>query len=339
MNSSAMNGAHILSTGSAVPSICISNEYLSNTISTSDEWISTRTGIKERRLLPKDKSIIDLATEASLSALQKGLIKAENLDLIILATSSQNDLFGSASQLQASLGAKHAVAFDITAACSGFLIGLITASQFIRTGAYKNILVVGADILSRWVNWTDRRTCILFGDAAGAVILQYNQTNDLLNFQLDSNGNDFHQLSIPYTQTQIHKNTVESLYTYPQGGKYNYLTMNGKEVYKFAVSQVPISIEECLKKAELSTDDISWLVLHQANQRILEAVANKLDIPMTKVISNIKYYGNTSAASIPLALDEAFNSGYICNGDIIVIAGFGAGLTWGTTIIKWHAIH
>nr|YP_010873100.1 Beta-ketoacyl-acyl carrier protein synthase III [Nemalion vermiculare]WGV34340.1 Beta-ketoacyl-acyl carrier protein synthase III [Nemalion vermiculare] len=330
-----MKGSHILSTGSAVPNISIDNVSLSKTLNTSDEWISTRTGIKQRRILGKSQSITDLAAEASNKALSNGLLQATDIDLIILATSSQHDLFGSASKLQAIIGAKNAIAFDITAACSGFVIALATATQFIETGTYKNVLVVGADILSRWVDWSDRRTCILFGDGAGAAIVQTDtgNKNDILSFQLNTNGLASNHLSIPYRKN--YSNTGSIHYS---SGRYSYLTMNGKEVYKFAVSQVPESIKKCLEKADICTKDISWLLLHQANQRILETVALKLGIPSHKIISNIQYYGNTSAASIPLALDEAFQSGHICNGDIIVIAGFGAGLTWGTTIIKWNVI-
>ena len=325
-----MAGAHILATGSAVPEICISNHTLSQNLDTSDEWISARTGIKERRLLPKNQSIIDLATAASKNALNKAKLDPNELDLIILATSSPNDLFGSASQLQASLEANNALAFDITAACSGFVISLVTASQFIHSGSYKTILIVGADILSRWVDWSDRSTCILFGDGAGAAILQANQDNDILGFQLNTNGNQADQLSIAYNDNNS-SNILQGNYK-----TYNYLAMNGKEVYKFAVSKVPESIRTCLAKVQLTEEDISWLILHQANQRILETVAQKLKIPKTKIVSNIKFYGNTSAASIPLALDETCQKGLINHGDILVIAGFGAGLTWGTVIVKWH---
>uniref|UniRef100_A0A1G4NSN4 Beta-ketoacyl-[acyl-carrier-protein] synthase III n=1 Tax=Galaxaura rugosa TaxID=268570 RepID=A0A1G4NSN4_9FLOR len=336
MKLSNMVGIHILSTGSAVPAININNQTLSKIVNTSDEWISARTGIKERKLLPEDQSIIDLSKLAALEALQRALLTPEELDLIILATSSQNDLFGSASQLQHAIGASKAVAFDITAACSGFIISLITASQFIQTGSYKNILVVGADILSRWVDWSDRSTCILFGDGAGAAIIQNSYKNDLLSFKLNTKGSQADQLSILYKTT---KNNISKHTSIPLvHGHYEYVKMNGKEVYKFAVSQVPESIQECLKQAKLCISDLTWVILHQANQRILDAVADKLCIPQSKIISNISRYGNTSAASIPIALHEVFKQGKICNGDIIVIAGFGAGLTWGTTIIQWNSL-
>ena len=331
-----MHGSHIVSTGSAVPNICIDNDLLGTILDTSDNWISTRTGIKERKILAQDQSIIDLATTASIHALNKGLLQAKDLDLIIFATSTSNDLFGSASQLQRTLGAKQAAAFDITAACSGFVIGLVIAHQFIQTNAYNNILIVGADTLSQWVDWSDRTTCILFGDGAGAAILQKNRQNDILAFEINTDGSEAHQLCINHKRHFHQSIRNHDLLNIPSSSNYEYLRMNGKEVYKFAVSKVPDSINKCLKKTCLNSNDITWLLLHQANQRILETVANKLKIPVQKLLSNIQFYGNTSAASIPIALDEAFNSGHICNEDIIAIAGFGAGLTWGSIIIKWH---
>uniref|UniRef100_A0A1G4NWR2 Beta-ketoacyl-[acyl-carrier-protein] synthase III n=1 Tax=Neoizziella asiatica TaxID=1077397 RepID=A0A1G4NWR2_9FLOR len=337
-----MHGSHILSTGSAVPDICINNELISTVIDTSDKWISTRTGIKERKIIDTNQSIVDLATLASHEALKKGLLKPQDLDLILFATSTPHDLFGSASQLQNCLGASNAAAFDITAACSGFVIALIVAHQFIQTGIYKNILIVGADTLSQWVDWSDRTTCILFGDGAGAAILQRSLKNDILSFEINTNGHESHQLSINYNYPKNHctgnDTYTELLFNQKYNNQYDYLTMNGKEVYKFAVSQVPTSINNCLQKIHRPAKDITWLLLHQANQRILEAVANKLKIPIHQVISNIQFYGNTSAASIPIALNEAFDTGHICNRDVIAIAGFGAGLTWGSILIQWNAL-
>ena len=336
-----MYGSHILSTGSAIPEICIDNELISTIIDTSDQWISTRTGIKERKIIAKDQSIIDLATRAANQALNQGLLQPQDLDLILFATSTPNDLFGSASQLQHSLGATKAAAFDITAACSGFVVSMIVAHQFIQTGIYQNILIIGADTLSQWVDWSDRTTCILFGDGAGAAIIQRNCKNDILSFEINTNGAESEQLSINYqspADQHIQGETSSCLTVPTSNNQYAYLTMNGKEVYKFAVSKVPDSINNCLKKINLPVSDVTWLLLHQANQRILETAANKLNIPIHKVISNIELYGNTSAASIPIALDEAFRTGHICNQDIIAIAGFGAGLTWGSLLIQWNTI-
>uniref|UniRef100_A0A4D6WNM6 Beta-ketoacyl-[acyl-carrier-protein] synthase III n=1 Tax=Centroceras clavulatum TaxID=159503 RepID=A0A4D6WNM6_9FLOR len=329
-----MQGASILATGSAVPDSTISNHQISQMVETSDEWIVTRTGIKERRLLTGlNQSIVDLAVLASQRALNKIDMCPEDIDLIILATSSPNDLFGSASQLQAKIQAINAVAFDLTAACSGFVLSLVTATQFIQNGSYNKILIVGADVLSKWINWSDRSTCILFGDAAGALILQScpYSNNNILGFTLKTDGKYSDQLSISYEEKKIVNLSVPIMQ-----GSFNFITMNGKEVYKFAVSQVPISILTCLKNVNLSIDDVDWLLLHQANERILKAIAEKLSIDMKKVISNVSKYGNTSAASIPLALDEALQQKKIEQNDIIIISGFGAGLTWGTIIIKWQ---
>ena len=326
-------GVRLLATGSAVPDLCITNQIISKMVETSDKWILDRTGIKERRIVSNSQSIIDLAVEASHKALAKGSLDPSDLDLIILATSTPNDLFGSASQLQFQLGAYHAVAFDITAACSGFLVATITAAQFIQNGIYSNVLVVGADALSQWIDWSDRRTCILFGDAAGAAIFQSTSLvkNNLLTFQLNTDGGKHNQLTLGYQREfKNQKTCISSL------GQFESISMNGKEVYKFAVSKVPQSIQFCLSSLNISVDRVDWLLLHQANIRIINAVAERLMIPYTKVISNLCKYGNTSAASIPLALDEAIDTNQISYGDLIVISGFGAGLTWGTLILKWQ---
>ena len=326
-------GVSILATGSAVPDLRVNNHILSKYIDTSDEWIVTRTGIKERRLLAgSNDSIVDLAVTASIRALEKVSILSSDIDLIILATSTPNDLFGSASQLQSKIGAIHAVAFDLTAACSGFVLALVTASQFIQNGSYKNVLVVGADALSKWVDWSDRNTCILFGDGAAAVLLQACslQKNTILGFQLNTDGQYNHYLSLTY-KNQLNPYQFIDLYK----GSFQSIYMNGREVYKFAVSQVPLSILECLNSLNISVQEVDWLLLHQANNRILKAVADKLSIEYSKIIMNLDKYGNTSAASIPLALDEALYENKIMHNDLIVISGFGAGLTWGTIVIRW----
>lgn len=335
MKSLTTQGVKLLATGSAVPDLSIDNNLLSTIVDTSDAWIYNRTGIKQRRILPKSSSLIEIATLASTRAIAKTSVTAQDIDLIILATSTPNDLFGSASQLQAELGAANAVAFDITAACSGFIIAMVTASQFIQNGSYSTALVVGADALSKWTNWSDRRTCILFGDGAGAVILQSSSAlqNSILGFKLNTDGLKFDQLNISYELLKSKENFFYS----GINGRFNTITMNGKEVYKFAVSKVPQSIRCCLDDLDLSIDNIDWLLLHQANARILSAVASRLMLPDNKLISNLAKYGNTSAASIPLALDEAIEASLITPGDLIVMSGFGAGLTWGTVVLKWQA--
>ncbi len=324
-------GVAIIGSGSAVPKTSLDNQGLTQLVDTSDEWIATRTGIKERRLALYGESLKAIATIASARAIAAAGITAADIDLIVLATSTPDDLFGTACQIQAELGATKAVAFDLTAACSGFVFGLVTAAQYIRTGVYQNVLLIGADILSRWVDWEDRGTCILFGDGAGAVILQANESDRLLGFQLKTDGTQNHFLNLAY------KASTHELIPGVNVNKGNFqpITMNGKEVYRFAVQRVPEVIDKALFHANLSVDQIDWLILHQANQRILDAVAQRLNIPAHKVISNIAAYGNTSAASIPLALDEAVQSGKIKPGDIIATSGFGAGLTWGAAIFQW----
>lgn len=324
-------GIAITGSGSAVPATFLENQGLTELVETSDEWITTRTGIRQRRLAKASETITELATAASQQAIAMAGISPQDLDLILLATSSPDDLFGSACQIQAQLGATKAVAFDITAACSGFVFGLVTAAQYIRTGVYQNVLLVGADFLSRWVDWQDRGTCVLFGDGAGAVVIQANQKDYLLGFELRSDGTQNNYLNLAYAAepTQLTQQVNVGK------GNFQPITMNGKEVYRFAVQKVPEVLDKALFRANLSVDQIDWLLLHQANQRILDAVAQRLNIPEHKVISNLANYGNTSAASIPLALDEAVRQGKIKTGDIIAASGFGAGLTWGAAIFKW----
>ena len=325
-------GIAITGCGAKTPLASLDNQGLTQMVETSDEWIKTRTGISQRRLASPEDSLSAIATVAAKNALAMADLAPVDLDLIILATSTADDLFGSASLIQAQLGATRAVAFDLTAACSGFVFGLVTAAQFIRTGVYRNILLIGADVLSRWVDWSDRSTCILFGDGAGAVVLQAREGSDrLLGFELKSDGSQNQFLTLPYQaqpQQLIPGVSVAK-------GIYQPITMNGQDVYRFAVKQVPEVIEKALFRANLSVDQIDWLLLHQANQRILDAVASRLKIPNSKVISNLANYGNTSAASIPIALDEAVREGKIKSGDIIAASGFGAGLTWGAAIFQW----
>ncbi|MDZ8256831.1 beta-ketoacyl-ACP synthase III [Nostoc sp. ChiQUE01b] len=324
-------GVAITGSGSAVPATSLHNQTLSELVETSDEWIATRTGIRQRRLALPSESLSVLATAASSQAIAASGIKPEDLDLILLATSTPDDLFGSACHVQAQLGATNAVAFDLTAACSGFVFGLVTAAQYIRTGVYRNVLLIGADILSRWVDWEDRRTCVLFGDGAGAVVLQAAKSDRLLGFALKSDGTQNHYLNLAYAGTSQELLTDINI----TKGTYQPITMNGKEVYRFAVQKVPEIIDKALFQANISVDQIDWLILHQANQRIIDAVAQRLNIPEHKVISNLAHYGNTSAASIPLALDEAVRQGKIKPNDIVATSGFGAGLTWGAAIFQW----
>ena len=318
--------------GAAAPQTVVLNDQLAQVVDTSDEWISSRTGIRQRHIISDRESLADLATQAAQDALKMAGVAASEVEMILLATSSAEDLFGSACLVQAQLGATNAVAFDLTAACSGFVFGVVTAAQYLRSGTYRNILVIGADVLSRWVNWGDRNTCVLFGDGAGAVLMQGSQDVDnLLGFEIRSDGSHNACLNLAF-KPDIGELIPGVVLTQ---GKYQYITMNGKEVYRFAINRVPEAIEKVIHKANLTHQSIDWLILHQANQRIMDAVALKLDIPPEKVISNVAKYGNTSAASIPIALNEAVRSGKIQIGDTIATSGFGAGLSWGAAIFKW----
>lgn len=324
-------GIAIAGSGKAVPPQTLTNHQLSQLVDTSDEWIASRTGIQERHLAAPEGTLCGLAAEAGQNAIAMANLTPADIDLIILATSTADDLFGSASQVQAQIGAHRAVAFDLTAACSGFVFGLVTAAQFIRTGVYRNILLIGADLMSRWVDWDDRRTCVLFGDGAGAVVLQASDRDRLLGFEMCSDGTQNGCLNVAY-QAQPRPLIGDIAVA---RGQYQPILMSGQEVYKFAVKKVPEVIEKALFRANLTSDRLDWLLLHQANQRILDAVAKRLNVPQEKVLSNLARYGNTSAASIPLVLDEAVRQGKIQPGDLIATSGFGAGLTWGAAIFEW----
>ncbi|KAJ6810866.1 3-oxoacyl-[acyl-carrier-protein] synthase III, chloroplastic-like isoform X2 [Iris pallida] len=332
-------GSKLVGCGSAVPKLQISNDDLSKIVETSDEWISVRTGIRNRRVLTGEETLGGLAMEAAKRALQMAQVEADEIDLIILCTSTPDDLFGGGGGVQRDLGCKNAWTFDVTAACSGFIVGLITASRFIKGGGYQNILVIGADALSRYVDWTDRGSCILFGDAAGAVLVQAceGDKDGLLGFDVHSDGFGHKHLTAEAKprESEITSATNDAPLFPPKMSNYSCIQMNGKEVFRFAVRCVPQSIEASLKEAGLTGSNIDWLLLHQANLRIIDAVATRLQIPSEKVISNLANYGNTSAASIPLALDEAVRSGRVKAGDTIATSGFGAGLTWGSAIVRW----
>ena len=327
-------GVALVASGSARGDQLINNDQLGQRVDTNDEWIRTRTGIQTRRICGPEQSLSRLAAEAGQQALSMAGWDAASVDLVLLATSTPDDLFGSAPKVQALLGAQKAVAFDLTAACSGFLFALITASQFLRTGAMRRVLILGADQLSNWVDWDDRRSCVLFGDAAGALALEAcpAEQDGLLGFQMRSDGSRGECLNVP--QTKQHLPLVDgSSY---QRGHYEPIQMIGQEVYKFAVREVPAILKTLLNSTETSADQLDWLLLHQANQRILDAVADRFSIPTSKVLSNLAHYGNTSAATIPLMLDEAVRDGRIQPGHCIASSGFGAGLSWGAALLRWQ---
>jgi len=326
--------ARLVGIGAAAPEKRVPNSDLQKIVDTSDEWISQRTGIRSRHLLEQGQGLADLASIAAKDALEQAGVDPADVEIVIMATSSPDDLFGDAACVARSIGATNAVAFDLTAACSGFLFGINTASQFLHNGAYKTAVVIGADALSRWVDWTDRNTCVLFGDGAGAVVLQQTLEGEacgVLGYEMHSNGAGRQDLNLGYDGEE---KDLASLATVTSGS-YSPIAMNGKEVYKFATTCVPSVLKEALDNAGMTADDIDWLLLHQANIRIMETVAKKLGIPMEKVITNLSEYGNTSAGSIPLALNEAVREGKVKSGDVIACAGFGAGLSWGSAILRW----
>ena len=324
-------GVAFIGSGSAQVKTVLSNEMLSRVVDTSDEWIATRTGIGQRHVASAAESLTTLAAAAAKAAIAQAHLTPDDIDLIVLATSTPDDLFGTACQVQTAIGATRAVAFDLTAACSGFVFGSITAAQFIRTGVYQNVVVIGADLLSRWVDWQDRTTCVLFGDGAGAGVMQACDRDRLLGFDMHSDGTLNGCLNLAYQAEACP--LVDDVTT--QKGTFPPITMNGREVYRFADSRVPEVLEKTLFHAGLAPSDIDWLILHQANQRILDAVAKRLKLPPERVVSNMAKHGNTSAASIPIALDEWVRSGQIQPGHKIAMSGFGAGLTWGAALLEW----
>jgi len=323
--------ARIIATGSYAPEKVLTNFDLEKIVSTTDEWITGRTGIKERRIAGEDQSTSDLALEASVNALKYAGLKARELDLIIVATMSADTLLPStACILQHRLDAKKAAAFDINAACSGFIYGLSVANSFIRSGQYKRILLVGAETLSRFTDWEDRNTCVIFGDGAGAAILEATAgENGILSTHLHADGSLGDLLSLPGGGSR-YPATKETV-----GKKMHYIKMKGNETFKVAVKILENLVTETLKQNNLKPSQLSFLLPHQANLRIIQATANRLGLSMDKVIINIDRYGNTSAASIPIALDEAVRSGRIRKDDYLLLEAFGGGLTWGSALIRW----
>ena len=318
--------------GSYVPDQILTNQKISKKVDTSDEWIKSRTGISERRISGFGDNVTEMGCKAALKAIEMANWDITTIDLILLSTSTPNDLFGSAPSVQARLGAANAVAFDLTAACSGFLFALITASQFLKGGIFKRALVIGADQLSSFVDWNDRRSCILFGDGAGALAIEAtNQFDNFIGFDMRTDGERGSFLNLP---SKNRKDLIIDNIDFISGG-FSPIQMNGQEVYKFAVREVPIILKNLLRKMNYSSDQVDWLVLHQANQRILDSVGDRLNIPKEKILSNLEKYGNTSAATIPLVMDEAIRKNTIKQNDIIATSGFGAGLSWGAALIKW----
>ncbi len=320
--------AHIIGWGMAVPDNIMTNDDISAIVETNDEWITTRTGIKERRIAGERESTTTLAHRAAQQALLVANVLPSGLDLIIVATSTPENAFPStASLVQDRLGAVNAGAFDLSAACSGFVYALDMAAQAIRSGSITTALVIGAETMSRVLDWQDRSTCILFGDGAGAVVLQARtQKGGVLSSVLRSDGAGCDLLYIP---TQNHSEA--------ETRKLQKMVMIGSDVFKFANRVVDESIRQAVERAHLTLDDISLIVPHQANQRIIDSIAKKLKLDSSKFVSNLDRYGNTSAASIPIALCEAVQQGRVKADDYLVFVGFGGGLTWAACVVQWGA--
>ena len=318
--------ARIIGTGSAVPEQIVTNEDLSKIVETSDEWISSRSGIKERRVA-KEENTTSLAILAGKRALENAGIASEEIEVIIVATCTPDYFFpNTACQVQEAIGAKHAVAFDLSAACSGFLFALSTAQAYIKGGIYQKALIVGAETMSKMIDWSDRSTCVLFGDGAGGAVVSAEETG-VLELVQKSNGAGKGVLSCKARETR-------NLLNHESETK-EYLYMEGQPVFKFAVKTVPECVEEVLKKAEVKKEEIRYYILHQANSRIIQSVAKRLKEPEEKFPMNLSLYGNTSAASIPILLDEMNRNGMLNRGDKLVLSGFGAGLTWGAVLLEW----
>ncbi len=316
----------ILGTGSCLPETVVSNDYLSQIMDTSDEWIASRTGIRARRLV-KEETTAKMAAEAARRALVDAGEEASDIDLIIVGTITSDHVTPSAAcEVQAMIGAERAVAFDISGACSGFMFSLHTAYAYMQAGLSKKALVLGAESLSRIMDWNDRSTCVLFGDGAGAVVLGADTTG-LLAFD---QGTDGERGKVLTCAGRLNNNPLVQ-----QGPEQGYVQMDGQEVYKFAVSTVPTSIQKVLKQTGVELEEVKYFLLHQANIRILQSVAKRLKVSEEKFPLALDHCGNMSAASVPVLLDEVNKKGLLKRGDKIVLSGFGAGLSWGTALLEW----
>lgn len=320
--------AKIIGTGSCLPTKVATNDDLSALMDTSDEWIQSRTGIRERRLVSSEsETTLSMAAQAGKAALTDSGLQPEEIDLIIVATVSSDFVTPStACMVQKELGAVCAAAFDINAACSGFLFALNTADAYFQSGIYRTALIIGVETLSKIIDWTDRSTCVLFGDGAGAAVLRASEQGIIASLQ-GSNGAGGHVLMC--------KNRGNNNPYISTDASLDYLYMDGQEVFKFAVKKETECIHALLAQAELMPEDIDWYLLHQANQRIIASIARKLKLSLAKFPSNVDHCGNTSAASIPILLDEVHKAGKLKDGDLLLLSGFGAGLTWGAALLQW----
>jgi len=319
--------ARIVGTGSYLPDNIVTNADLEKQVETSDEWIRERTGIRQRHIALPGQTTGDLAFEAATRALEAAGVDASEIDLLVLGTTTPDIIFPStACLLQHRLGANGCAAFDVNAACSGFIYALGVANNFIRAGAAKTALVVGAETLSRMIDWSDRGTCVLFGDGAGAVVLKADTEAGVLSTHLHADGGHEHLL---YNPVGVSRGFTDA----PNHGVKVHMT--GNEVFKFAVKTLDAVVDETLDANGLSRSDVDWLIPHQANLRIITATAKRLDMPMDRVVVTVDRHGNTSAASVPLALDEAVRSGRVQRGELLLLEAFGGGFTWGSALIRY----
>ncbi|WP_006786356.1 beta-ketoacyl-ACP synthase III [Thiorhodospira sibirica] len=322
-----MSYARITGTGGYLPAKALTNAELEHLVDTTDAWITERTGIKKRHIAAPDETCCDLAERAARAALQMANRHPTDVDLIVLATTTPNHVFPStACLLQQRLGVHGCAAFDIQAVCTGFIYALGVAERFVRTGGAKCALVVGAETLSRILNWEDRGTCVLFGDGAGAVVLEASDRPGILSTHLHADGRFAELLNVPYG--------VSSGYERLLAGE-AFIQMKGNEVFKMAVNTLGRIVDETLEHNQIDQADIDWLIPHQANIRIIQATARKLKMPMERVVVTVEDHGNTSAASIPLALDVAVRDGRIREGDMVMMEAFGGGFTWGSALLRY----
>ncbi|CRG98737.1 beta-ketoacyl-ACP synthase III, putative [Plasmodium relictum] len=323
------SGGKIIGHGHSYPSNEIKNDELKKYVDTSDDWIRTRTGIKKRRILKRNENLSMLQIESANQALKSCSLNPLDIDMIINASSTPQNLFGDANNISNKIGCKNSVNMDLTAACTGFVFAFVTAYNFLPR--YKNILVIGSDALSNFVDWRDRNTCVLFGDAAGAVILQRtedNEENKIYNYYLGSNSELNDLLTINFENDNYNLDN-------PNINKYGKLNMDGKEVFKYTISNIPTILQKTISDSNMKIEDIDYFIFHQANIRIIQTVAHKLDIPMSKVLVNLDEHANTSAASIPLCFSENIHNGKIKKNDTICMCGFGAGMSYGCIIFKY----
>ena len=323
-----MKRSQIIGWGSYLPKQVLTNDELARRIDTTDDWITSRTGIRQRHIAAEGEYTSDLAVEASRAALAVAGVEADKIDLIVLATATPDNTFPStATAVQAKLGLTRGVAFDVGAVCSGFVFGLAVGDNFIKCGQARTVLVIGAEVFSRILDWQDRSTCVLFGDGAGAVVMRVTET--------DGGNSDRYVLS-----THIHSDGRHRDLLYVDGGPSStqtvgHLRMSGRDVFKHAVTLLAGAVNEALEANDMKSEDIDWLVPHQANKRIMDATQRKLKLPVEKMVVTIDRHANTSAASIPLALTEAANDGRIQPGHIVLVEGMGGGFTWGSAMIRW----